>query len=293
MREAAWLRGVTRFFASVGICLSLVGCQVRESATSAPVPDPTPTTQTRTAKPVAVFRPMAKDLPTRTVILTYHDMVEKRDENSVWFDCTPEELIQQIDWLTNQGAKFVSLDQVYGHLVGLSPISDKAVAICFADNYEGFYRLAWPILREKRIPVTLFVHTDFVGNRQNRPKMTWAQLRELQSSGLVDVQSQTATHPKDLGKLTDTQIQDEMKRSKLALEENLSRPVTMIAYPNGKYDERSKKFAEEAGYLIGFSEKQIPAELSPDIMEIARTVHTKYRSAWRMARRDNLRIQKK
>lgn len=221
----------------------------------------------------------------RTPILTYHDMVPVRDSRSLWFDCTPAELESQLDWLAKRGARFVSLRALEEHLNGRRALPKHAVAITFADNYEGFYRYALPILRRRRVPVTMFVHTDYVGNRNGRPKMSWNQLRELDREGLVTVASQTRSHPADLRALSNAKLQEEMGGSKRVLEERLGHEVPYLAYPNGKFDSRVAQAAHAAGYRLAFTEAQRPAESAASLFTVPRYVHTKYREAWSEARR--------
>ncbi|HWA83565.1 MAG TPA: hypothetical protein VG820_09040, partial [Fimbriimonadaceae bacterium] len=99
------------------------------------------------------FRQMLPNLRTRTPILTYHDIIERRDSKSLWFDCSVDEFKAQLDWLTAHHARFITLDQLYAHLVGGAELPPHAIAITFADNYEGFYLRAFPILKARRIPV--------------------------------------------------------------------------------------------------------------------------------------------
>jgi len=223
-------------------------------------------------------------LKARTPILTYHDVVPKRDGNSLWFDCSVPELNGQLDWLTTRGAKFVSVDALYDHLTRGTALPKGAVVITFADNYLGFYTNAWPILRRRKIPVAMFVHTGFVGGRQGRPKMDWTQLRELDRSGLVTVASQTVSHPEDLSKLTAGALRRELVDSKAELERQLGHSILYLAYPNGKYDLRVANAAAQAGYRMAFTEVTQPAELSPSIFRVNRYVHTRYRQAWQAAR---------
>ena len=223
-------------------------------------------------------------LASRTPILTYHDMVPTRDSRALWFDCTPAELESQLDWLSRQGARFVSLRAVEDHLAKRKPLPSNAVAITFADNYRGFYDLALPILRRRRIPVAMFVHTDHVGSAKGRPKMTWTQLQELDREGLVTVASQTRSHPEDLTRLNDRQLAEEMTGSKRALESRLGHDIPYLAYPNGKYDARVARAAQAAGYRMAFTEAQRPAEKAPNRFMVPRYVHTKFRQAWRDAR---------
>lgn len=219
-------------------------------------------------------------------ILTYHDMIERRDDKALWFDCTPKELKDQIKWLKDKGFDFVSLDAVRHSVRSQQRFSKPTIAITFADNYEGFVLRAWPILKEEGTPLTMFVHTGHVGSRRGRPKMTWEQLRMLGQNELFNVGSQTVSHPVDLTKLTDAQLDKELRRSLLSLAKNSSvnRPIAfrpIIAYPNGKFDKRVSDLARKCGYTAGFTEEQKTIDKAPDIMRIPRYVHTKYREAAR------------
>jgi peptidoglycan/xylan/chitin deacetylase (PgdA/CDA1 family) len=216
----------------------------------------------------------------KTPVLTYHDIIETRDATSVWFDCTRQEFEDQIQWLKNKKAVFISLDQLVSALESNSKLPKNAICITFADNYQGFYKFAWPILKRERIHVAQFVHTDFIGNLTGRPKMTWKQLKELQTSGLVTIGSQTLSHPADLTRLSNAAIQKEFKDSKLRLEKFLGTNIQYLAYPNGKYNRRVSLLAKESGYRAAFTEQLLPAESHPNLWEIPRYVHTKYELAW-------------
>jgi len=216
----------------------------------------------------------------RTPILTYHDVIERRDADSLWFDVSEAELDQQLTWLEKHEAKFVSIDQFYEHLVNGKPLPTNAIGITFADGYEGFYRRGLPILRKHHVPVAMFVHTDFVGDQHGRPKMTWDQLKELDREGLVTICSQTRTHPADLRTLPTKALEEEMAGSKRILEKQLGHAVKYLAYPNGKFDARVARAAQKAGYAMAFTERLTPAERSSNRFMVSRYVHTKLRQAW-------------
>jgi len=220
-----------------------------------------------------------------TPILTYHDVIPERTSESLWFDVSVSELTDQIHWLKQHGAHFVSVDDIASHLLRGASLPKNATAITFADGYEGFYRYAMPILRAEHVPVAMFVHTDYVGDQHGRPKMTWEQLKELDREGLVTVCSQTRTHPADLKKLNSKQLREEMVGSKAILSRQLGHPVRYLAYPNGKYDRRVATAAMKAGYDMAFTEQLSPAEKSPNLYMVSRYVHTKYRLAWKDAGR--------
>lgn len=213
----------------------------------------------------------------RPVALTYHDVTPRK---SVWFDCTPSEFRSQIDAMTRADASFVSLAQVEAAFAG-RPLPKNAVAITFADNYRGFLTYAYPLLKARRIPVAMFVHTGFVGSKVGRPKMTWDELRRLDREGVCTVASQTVTH-RSLDALTGPEIAKELRDSKAALERNLGHPVRYLAYPNGAFDARCEAAAIDAGYRLAFSEVQRP--IGKNRYAVERYVHTKWRQALRDGR---------
>jgi len=223
---------------------------------------------------------MLMNLTSKTPVLTYHDFIDKRDSKAVWFDCTTAEFEAQIAYLKEKGAKFITVDQLYENLTQGKPVPKNAIALTFADNYEGFYRRALPILRREKIPGTMFVHTAFVGGKTGRPKMTWAQLKEMQEEGLVKIGSQTVSHPIDLRMVSPEQLDRELVQSRATLRDRLGTDIPYLAYPNGKWNDITCDAAERAGYLMAFSEVTEPAEMSASIMSVNRYVHTKYREAW-------------
>jgi peptidoglycan/xylan/chitin deacetylase (PgdA/CDA1 family) len=182
--------------------------------------------------------------------------------------------------MTRTGARFVSLAQVEASFHG-RPLPANAVALTFADNYRGFLTYAYPVLKARRIPVAMFVHTGFVGSKIGRPKMTWPELQRLDREGICTVASQTVTH-RDLDKLTDSEMQKELLDSKRDLERHLGHAVRYLAYPNGSFDARCEAAAQRAGYALACSEIQTP--IGHDPYRVERYVHTKWHQALRDAR---------
>jgi peptidoglycan/xylan/chitin deacetylase (PgdA/CDA1 family) len=222
-----------------------------------------------------------RNLSQTVVVLTYHDVVRVRDASSEWFDCSVAELENQVRTLERAKVKFINLDQLYGYLKDGTALPPHPVCITFADNYAGYYRYALPILRRHQIPSAQFVHTGFVGSPVGRPKLTWAQLKEIDRAGDVTIASQTVTHPPDIRLLSDSRLKTEMVKSKRDLEVHLGHPIRFLAYPNGKFDTRGERAAQAAGYALAFGEKTEPANQSSSLFAVNRYVHTKWQTALR------------
>lgn len=222
---------------------------------------------------------------TKAVILVYHDFVKRRGPGTLWFDCTPSELRQQIRALRQKGAVFVELDSVVRALRDRKPMSNT-VAITAADNYRGFWTHAAPIFREEGIPVTMFVHTGHVGSNKGRPKMTWAELRQLESEGWFRAESQTVSHPPDITRLTPEAARREFTASKETLSKEMGRPIRYLAYPSGKHNQTLAELAQEVGYQAAFTEAQQPVDKAKNFYQIPRYVHTRWQDAWTDLQKD-------
>lgn len=263
--------------------LLLSGCGLfggnTEASTSNGIPDNNSSTgisQTEPPKPTNVT---AQSLSKRIPVIMYHDIVVRRGRGTVWFDCTEAELKEQFDKIVEQGYKPISLDLLYEHLTSGTTLPDKPIVLTFDDNYQGFYDLAYPMLKEYGFAGSVFVHTAFVGNKEgDHPKMDWETLKLLVKDPLITIAGHTITHPNLIG-MSETAQTKELLESKQKLEQELGIKCDYFAYPEGKYDDTSLAVVKECGYKMAFTIKNGPAEMSPDIYTINRYIHTRFDKA--------------
>lgn len=258
-----------------------------KSGTPEPGSSPTPAAEFD-KNAFASINPRCAD--SRIPVLMFHDIVKERGRHTVWFDCTIDELKEQLDFFKEEGANFLTLEQLHEHLTRGKAVPPKSVVLTFDDNYQGFYDLAYPLLKERQIPSAVFVHTNFVGDKSgDHPKMDWGTLKALDSEGLVTIGSHTLSHPAEFEKLDPEKQRQELTESKSTLEAELNHPVPYFAYPEGRGDEVTFQIAKDAGYTMCFTVAQGPSEQSPGILQVNRYVHTKYKDAWKQAQ-DALRF---
>jgi len=185
-------------------------------------------------------------------VLVWHDVV--RDGKDVWFDTTLATFRSQLETIRRGGFHVVSLDALRDHLERGARIPARPLVLTFDDNGAGIYENAFPQLKQYGFAATLFVHTNFVGKTTSKRHNTWDQLREMQRSGLISVQSLTANHPEDLRALSDADVTHEFRLSKFSLEHRLGKSVYAFAYPYDNYDDRVARLAHRAGFELGFTE---------------------------------------
>ena len=67
----------------------------------------------------------------------------------------------------------------------------KKILITIDDAFSSFYEVAWPYLKEEKIPFILFVSTQTVGRNGY---MTWNQIKELEKEDTVFIGNHSHTH---------------------------------------------------------------------------------------------------
>ena len=184
-------------------------------------------------------------------ILCYHRLGPATSKMSV----SPASFEAQMAWLVDNGYRVVRLADLGEFLAGRKPLPPRSVVLTFDDGYASFHRLACPILAKYRLPATVFVYTDFVGAGD---ALSWAQLQELQASGLVDVQSHSKSHrnlverqPGESPARHLANLDAEMRVSRELLQRRLpGLDVRHLAYPFGDADEQVIESARSNGYEL-------------------------------------------
>ena len=100
----------------------------------------------------------------------------------------------QLDLLAEQEYTVVPLEQATDILLCESAHpGHRIVAVTVDDGHRSVYTVLYPIVKSRRIPVTLFIYPSAISHANYA--LTWDEIKEMLSSGLVDVQSHTYWHP--------------------------------------------------------------------------------------------------
>ncbi len=218
---------------------------------------------------LCLFNPVFADTPISVPILTYHNF-DPSATGSMTISTAKFE--QQIIWLKENGYTIIPLQDLVAYLQGKkSSIPEKSVVITADDGRKSVYTYMLPIVRKYNIPVTLFVYPSSISNATYA--MTWDQLRELQKTGLFDIQGHTYWHPnfkQEKKRLSEDEYQKlihaQFVKSKKVIDEKLNTNITLLAWPFGIYDDHLGKEASNAGYVMAFSIDGRPADKSESAM---------------------------
>jgi peptidoglycan/xylan/chitin deacetylase (PgdA/CDA1 family) len=142
----------------------------------------------------------------------------------------------------------------------------RLLHVTFDDAYRSI-RPVLPTLQRLGVQVTVFVSADYaddgrplgvpelMADVRSQPHeletLDWTALRELAESG-VEIGSHTLTHP-HLTRLSDAEVERELKGSRERLTDELGRQCRFFAYPYGEHDSRVRARVKEAGYTAAFA----------------------------------------
>lgn len=179
----------------------------------------------------------------RAVVLCYHGI---RDRKADLFRRQMKAVSQRVVQLEELG--------------DCSPrgFAKPSVVITFDDAFENLLTNAMQALEQLRIPASVYVVTDCVGEMpgwlqgsghrdENEYLMSEKQLRVLAANPMVSIGSHSHTHPR-LACLDRDGIQDELTLSRNALEKMTGQGVKVLAYPHGSYNGMVSGVAQMCGF---------------------------------------------
>lgn len=184
-------------------------------------------------------------------ILVYHKISRALDLSVT--RVPPRRFNRQIRHLRKQGYHALTVSE-FVRQSSPSTRHKKYVLVTFDDACASVYHEALPILSQFGFTATLFVITDYIGRNSGWDyplsarggHCDWEQLQTLATHGW-EIGSHTRSH-RSLRHLSPAHVRSELCDSRRLLEDRLGRPVRVVAFPFGQYDQGVLDCAWEAGY---------------------------------------------
>ena len=122
--------------------------------------------------------------------------------------------------------------------------TQRKILLTIDDGYSSFYRNAWPILKEKKIPFILFISTREVGSFNY---MTWDQIKELSKENFVEIGNHSHSHEYLVDENKDL-IKEDIEKSILIFKDKLGKNSNFFSYPFGEYSLEFKNIIKSLGF---------------------------------------------
>jgi peptidoglycan/xylan/chitin deacetylase (PgdA/CDA1 family) len=205
-------------------------------------------------------------MTTRAIpVLLYHAVPSTAtDGNPLSVPC--EQFAAHVDAIADSGRTPVAVGEIAAALRGERSLAENAVAITFDDGYDDT-PAAVELLRTRGLRASVYVTAGQID--------TGAMIRRDQLELLarqpesIELGAHTLTHP-PLDELEPQEIEQEIRGSKLALEQLIGRSVETFAYPYGAYDARVRAAVIDAGFGSAAAVKNALSHPGDDPWAIAR-----------------------
>ena len=189
-------------------------------------------------------------LPGGLIILAHHRVDDGPSDLAV----SPAAFRAQLDWLEAAGLQVVDIATGPYPPVGDPP----TVAFAFDDGYRSVAEVAWPELRARGWPATVYA----VSRTLTDPRpFEWDAGAESGQADLIDrilllelaadgmsIGSHTSTH-RYLPGLPPTEARQEVRDSRREIEDLIGREVRSFSYPMGGWNRFIRSLVAQAGYV--------------------------------------------
>jgi biofilm PGA synthesis lipoprotein PgaB len=184
------------------------------------------------------------------VVLQYHHVSSSTPAST---SLTPERFEEHLQWLEDNAFTVVDLPTALATLRSGGTLPDKTAAITFDDGYYDVYAAAFPILRDRQLPFTIFINPE--PHDAGRPGWaSWDQLREMGKSGGV-IANHTNTHLFMVRRMQDEsksawleRLEQEITSTETRIKAETDQSHKMLAYPFGESNRDIRQLMENLGY---------------------------------------------
>lgn len=190
------------------------------------------------------------NLPNGAVILIYHHFGEAQ------YPATNVSLAQfdaHLDHLEANQFQVWPLEKIVRQLKAKKPLPARVVAITIDDAYRSIYTHAYPRLKQRGWPFTVFVSTDPV-DKKMPAFMSWEEMREMQPHGATFANHSTyhdfliTLQANETLKAWQQRTRNDLLQAQQRLIDELGSAPALFAYPYGEYNHALQQIIAKLGW---------------------------------------------
>lgn len=204
------------------------------------------------------------------VILQYHHVGDSTPKST---SVSPALFEAHLDFIEQNNFKVVSITELRNYLKKKS-IPDGMVIITFDDGYRSIYTEAYPRLKKRKWPFTVFINTK-PHDEKNTQYIQWDELREMAKNGAT-IANHSDSHPHMIRRGTGETVKSwedwrerQIDFAERRIKKEIGKSHKLFAYPFGEYDNALTKMLERKDYLA-FGQQSGPVASTSDPQVIPR-----------------------
>ena len=206
------------------------------------------------------------------VILQYHHV---NSHTPAVTSISPQKFEEHLELIESQGFQVLPLETMINQIKLGVAFKSNTLAITFDDNYRSIYENAFPLLKQRGWPFTIFVNPKDIKSSNNGFILSWDELKEMKHNGAT-IANHTQSHwhllkreKNESKKAWQDRIKQDIQAAQHKLEAKLGKTPKWLAYPYGEFNEDLKKLTQSMGYL-GFSQQSGPINHTTNWQSIPR-----------------------
>ena len=208
----------------------------------------------------------------RVPVVMYHAVIDDSTRQGQYV-ILPEELESDFRWLKSEGYTPILSHDLIGFCTRGEPLPEKPILLTFDDGYYNNYRYAFPLAKEygmKFVLSPIGKYTDLYSETPDTSPYyahcTWDMLREMHSSGLVEIGNHSYDlHGTENGMLGTKRLAEESMEVYAArlredvllaqsrFEEELNYSPVLFTYPFGAVSEGEPELIRDMGFGVTLS----------------------------------------
>lgn len=182
-------------------------------------------------------------------VLMYHHVA---DDTPFTTSTKVADFIAQLDDFQAKGYQIVDLEKAVTQIKNGQLLEQKSLALTFDDAFASVCDTAYPELKKRQLPFTVFVATKPIDHHYP-DYCRWSQLKEMSANGAT-----IANHSLDHAHLVKNAFSDanwleatekNITAANTRIGEKIGKTSRLFAYPYGEYNNELKAWLKQQGYI--------------------------------------------
>lgn len=184
-------------------------------------------------------------------VLLYHNITDTPGDYNPEVHISKELFEEHLNFLKENNYNAITFYDYYNYRTNGAILPENPVIITFDDGYISNYEIAYPLIKKYGLKATIFMVTNssFYPENFPIPHFTYAHAKEMQESGIIEIESHSAVHLVH-PLLTLNELTYNIRKSYLDLYFTLGKVPFVYAYPTGAYSDITREEVSKAGYKI-------------------------------------------
>lgn len=208
------------------------------------------------------------------VVLMYHRFGDARYPST---NIRLEQFEEHLEYLQDNNFTLWPLSKILNYIAEAKKLPEKTVAITMDDAYRTIYTNAYPRLKAKKFPFTVFVNTRAIDTK-SKNYISWEEMREMRLNG-AEFANHSLTHvylireKSEMKEAWERRIRGEIEGAQTRLQQELGDSANtepkLFSYPFGEYNQEVADLLKELDY-IGVTQTSGVVNAQSDLREVPR-----------------------